>query len=142
MALSAHLPRLPALLLAGGILAGCSGAPRLEIGEPEARLSGSLAGVCAVFVRIANSGDRGDALVGASADLPGAVAEIHEVRGGRMVRSDRLPIPAGGSLELRAGGPHIMVFQLPPGAGAGRELGLRLLFERSGERRVSVRIGG
>lgn len=141
MALSAQLPRVPALLLAGGLL-GCPGAPRLEILEPEARVSPALVGVCSVFLRIANQGDGGDALLRASVDLPGAVAEIHDVRQGRMVRSDRLAVPARGSLQLRAGGPHIMVFRLPPGAGAGSELTLRLFFERSGERRMSVRIAG
>ena len=56
-----------------------------------------------------------------------------------MVRSDRLAIPARGSLELRPGGPHIMVFQMPDG-GAGCALTVRLTFETSGEKLTSVKI--
>lgn len=145
MALSAKwLARVLPLLLAGALApgGGCSRAPRIEIGAPEARLSPALVGACSVFLRIANTGDGGDALLRASVDLPGTVTEIHDVREGRMVRSDRLPIPARGSLELRPGGPHIMVFQLPRDAVPGRELTLRLSFETSGERLTSVKIRG
>lgn len=138
------LARVLPFLLVGALAAsgGCSRAPRIEVGDPEARLSPGLVGACSVFVRIANQGNGGDALLRASVDLPGTVTEIHDVRDGRMVRSERLAIPAHGSLELRPGGPHIMVFQLPREAAAGRELTLRLVFETSGERLTSVRIRG
>jgi hypothetical protein len=93
-------------------------------------------------MRIANPGDGDDALLEARAELPGTVTQIHAVRDGRMVESGRLVIPAGGVLELRPGGLHIMVFQMPKDGGAGREFRLRLRFERSGEKLTSVRIQG
>ena len=129
-----------ALALLGAALPGCARSPHLAIEGPVARASPALVGVVSIFLRVANSGSGGDALLRASVDVPGAVAEIHDVREGRMVRSDRLPIPARGSLELRPGGPHIMVFQMPEGAAAGRELTVRLTFETSGERLTSVTI--
>jgi copper(I)-binding protein len=128
-------------VLAAGALA-CSGTPRIEIVRPEAKLSPALVGVCAVFLHIANAGDGADALVGARVEVPGAVAQLHAMRDGRMVESDRLVVPARGALELRPGGPHIMVFHLPEGDQAACELGLVLRFETSGDRRMSVRLGG
>lgn len=141
---SEKLAHVLPLLLAGALAPapGCSRAPRLEIGAPEAQLSRALVGTCSVFLRIANAGNGTDALIGASVDVPGTITEMHEVREGKMVRRDRLAIPARGSLELRPGGPHIMVFHLPADAGAGRELTLRLVFETSGERLTQVRIQG
>lgn len=122
--------------------AGCSGAPRIEIASGEARLSPALAGVASVFLTIANPGDRSDRLVGVAVDLPGAVAQIHEFRDGRMVQGAGLAVPAHGSLSLRPGGPHIMVFQLPRETGAGSRLTLRLVFETSGEKTASLTIRG
>lgn len=121
---------------------GCAGEPRIEIHGQEARLSSMFGGACAVFLEIRNPGTGGDALVGARVDVPGAIAEIHEVKDGRMVRSGRIAVPARGVVELRPGGLHIMVFKLPRDVRAGTELTLHLEFERSGERRTSVKIHG
>jgi len=134
----------PVLLLAAlaSATAACSGAPRIEIEGQEARLSPALLGVCSVFMKIQNRGNGDDTLVAASVEVPGAITEIHEVREARMVRTARARVPARGVLELRPGGLHIMVFNLPKGVGPGSELTLRLVFGTSGERRTSVRIAG
>jgi hypothetical protein len=140
-----NLRRVPSLLAIGALSsfsAGCSGTPSVRIEGPEARLSTMLQGVCSVFMTIANAGDGEDALVEARADVPGAVTEIHAVRDGRMVQSKKLVVPARGVLELKPGGLHIMVFNLPKDNGAGYEFTLHLRFERSGERRTSVTISG
>ncbi len=135
---------VPFLLLAvftvGG--EGCAGSPQLEIRGAEARRSSMFGGACAVFLEILNSGEGGDVLVGAAVDLPGAIVELHDVKDGRMVRTEKVAIPARGSVALRPGGLHVMVFNLPEGARAGKELTLRLRFETSGERQTSVRIHG
>jgi hypothetical protein len=114
----------------------------VRIDGPEARLSPMLAGVCSIFMTIANAGTGDDALVEARADVPGAVTQIHAVQDGRMVERTKLVVPAGGVLELKPGGLHIMVFNLPKDTGAGFEFTLHLRFERSGERQASVRIRG
>lgn len=137
--------RLPCLIATAAVAAcsaGASGTPRLRIEPAEARLSPMLVGVCSIFMTIANPGDGDDALVEARADVPGAITEIHAVQDGRMVQRSKLVVPAGGALELKPGGLHIMVFNLPKDSGAGYEFSLRLRFEKSGERRTSVRISG
>jgi len=134
------LRRLAPLLAAGAL--ACSGTPRIEIERPEAKISPALVGVGAIFMRIANAGDGADALLGARVELPGTVTQLHAVREGRMVESERLVVPARGALELKPGGPHIMVFRLPEDPGAACELGLVLRFEVSGERRARVRMTG
>jgi copper(I)-binding protein len=133
------------MALAAGLsaaAAGCAGTPRIEIAGARASLSPALLGVCSVFLRIANAGDGADALVAASVEIPGTVTEIHDVVDGKMVRSERVVVPARAAVELRPGGLHIMVFKLPREIAAGSELKLRLVFETSGERRTSVQVGG
>lgn len=134
--------RFASLIAIGALAAGCSGSPLIRIDAPEARLSPMLAGVCSIFMTIANRGDGDDALVEARAEVPGSVTQIHAVRDGRMVESQKLVVPAGGVLELKPGGLHIMVFNLPKDSGAGFEFTLHLRFQRSGEQRTSVRIHG
>lgn len=147
MASTAPNPRRtasPLALAAGLVAAACSagGAPAIRVGAPEARLSPTFGGACAIFMTIANGGAGDDALVEARAEVPGAVTQLHAVRDGRMVERKRLVVPAGGVLELKPGGAHVMVFNLPSDRGAGLEFTLLLRFERSGEQRTSVRVGG
>jgi hypothetical protein len=135
--------RVVPMLAIGALAAGaCSGTPRIGIDAAEARLSPSLVDVCSIFMKISNPGDGDDALVDAQVDVPGTTAQIHAFRDGRMVQGGKLVVPANGVLELRPGGPHIMLFNLPKGSGAGYEFTVRLRFERSGEKRTSVRISG
>jgi periplasmic copper chaperone A len=133
------MPILLAALAAGA--EACAGEPRIEIHAAEARVSPMFGGACSVFLEIRNAGGR-DVLVGAKVEAPGAVAEIHEVKDGRMVKAARVAVPANGVVELRPGGLHIMVFNLPRDMGAGAELTLRLEFENAGEKSTSVRIHG
>jgi copper(I)-binding protein len=122
--------------------ASCSGSPSIAIAGPEARLSPVLLRTCSVFMRIENAGSGDDSLLGAAVGIPGAVAELHGVVDGKMVKQQRVRIPARGAVELRPGGLHVMVFGLPGEAGKGYEFTLRLAFERAGEKVTSVRIAG
>ncbi len=132
----------PLLLLAAGGATACSRAPRIALSGVEARLSPVLVGACSIFMKIENAGNGADSLLDARVDVSGAVAELHGVADGRMVKRDRIPVPANGVLELKPGGAHIMVFRLPKTAAAGTEFTLRLTFETTGERVTSVRIAG
>jgi periplasmic copper chaperone A len=136
--LSRAVPLLVAALCGAG---GCAGAPRITLGAPEARLSPMFGGACSVFLEIRNEGG-GDALVGARVDVPGAIAELHDVKDGRMVKAARVDVPAHGAVGLRPGGLHVMVFKLPRDVGAGAELTVHLAFEKAGEKSTSVRIHG
>ena len=134
--------RTAVLAVAALALGACSGAPRIEIREPHVKLSSSLGGVCAIFLRIENPGDGADALVRASVDAPGTIVELHDFENGRMLRRDRVRVAARSVVELAPGGLHIMVFNLPGDVVPGKELTLRLVFENSGEKVTTVRIPG
>lgn len=92
----------------------------------------------AVFFVLANEGRAGDALVGAGVapDLAGA-AEVHEttMEGGvaRMQPVQRVEVPAGGRVEFKPGGYHIMLLDVKREIKAGDRVRLTLRFETSGE---------
>ncbi|HEY6106048.1 MAG TPA: copper chaperone PCu(A)C [Anaeromyxobacteraceae bacterium] len=132
----------PGLLALATLSAACSGTPQLAVAGQEARLSPVLLGTCSIFMRIENVGNGDDSLLGASVGIPGAVAELHGVRDGKMVKQDRVRIPARSAVALEPKGLHVMVFGLPRDAGPGFEFTLRLAFERTGEKVTSVRIAG
>lgn len=137
---SGPAPRLLALLSLSA--AGCAGSPSIAVAGQEARLSPLLLGTCSVFMRIENAGDGDDSLLSATVGIPGAVAELHGTREGRMVKLDRVRIPAGSAVALEPKGLHVMVFGLPRDAGPGFEFTLRLIFDRTGGKVTSVRIAG
>ncbi len=114
--------------------------PQIVIEAPEARMSGVLVGVCSVFMRIVNSGDGGDDLVEARVDIPGTVAEIHDMEDGKMRRRERIHVPARSTAVLRPLSYHIMTFKMPVDMKEGYEFALHLRFEKSGERTVQVKI--
>jgi len=127
---------LVALLAAG---AGCtSQPPQITIEGQYADLSPVFIGAGSVFLKARNTGGR-DALVGAAVAVPNAVIELHDVKDGRMVRVDKIVIPARETTDLRPGGHHIMIFNMPRTVQEGSELTLTLRFERSGEKQVPIR---
>lgn len=125
------------VILAAG--PGCaSQPPQITIEGQYANLSPIFIGAGSVFFKIKNTGGR-DALVGAAVAIPNAVIELHDVKDGRMVRVDRIVIPSRETTDLRPGGHHIMIFNLPRTVREGSELTLTLRFERSGEKQAPVR---
>lgn len=126
-----------ASLLAGG---GCSsGEPKIRIEAPSAELSPVFLGVASVYLTIRNEGGRDD-LLAASVSVPQALVELHDVRDRRMVKVEHIRIPSRGAVELKPGGMHLMVYNLPRDLQAGAEALLTLRFERSGEHRVPLRL--
>jgi periplasmic copper chaperone A len=132
-----HLVLICTLFSAG---AGCApGEPKIGIEAPSAELSPVFLGVASVFLTIRNDGGR-DALVGASVNIPGALVELHDVKDRRMLKVERIPVRSRGSVELKPGSQHLMIYNLPRTLQEGAEIELMLRFERSGERRVPVRL--
>jgi len=86
----------------------------------------------AMFVVLENQGADRRAVVSASADLAGR-AELHEMRMERgMMRMSpvaRIDVPAGGSTELKAGGRHVMLFDLKKRVAAGTSMVVTLTFD-------------
>jgi len=113
-------------------------APQIEIEGAYATLSDMFLGAGSVFMDIHNTGGR-DALLSTTADVSGSVSELHDVDGSRMVKIDRLAVPARSVVELKPGSRHIMVFNMPRTVREGSEIILTLRFERSGDKKVQVR---
>jgi copper(I)-binding protein len=119
---------------------GCSpGTPRIVIEEPEAKLSPVMLGVGSIFMKIRNSGNSDDTLLYVAINISGALVELHDMKDGKMMKTERIPIPSGSMAVLRPGGLHIMVFKLPGNISEEQEFTLRLVFEKSGEKMVPVR---
>lgn len=146
----------PALLLAASVLlAACAGAgPAIGISGAWARPPLAEGGPAAAYLVVENRGPAADALLGASSPIAGSV-EVHETfelgagdpaasdgaMGGGMMGMrpvDRLEIPAGGRVELRPGGHHLMLVGLRGPLAPGSSIELTLRFERAGDVTVSV----
>ena len=95
----------------------------------------------AVYVTLSNAGAQPDALVSASTDVA-QTTELHEVTqdGGvmKMRPVKTIPVPAGGTTELKPGGYHIMLMGLKHDLKPGEKVAVTLKFERGGETRVEA----
>jgi copper(I)-binding protein len=136
---------LRAALLGAGLAAvtflfacNSSGPPKIAIEGQYAELSPMLYGVASVFMTIRNDGGK-DAVTGVTVDIPGAITELHDVEGRRMVKVRSIAVPSRGNEKLTPGGPHIMIFNMPRSMHTGSKAVLTLIFERAGERKVPVR---
>jgi copper(I)-binding protein len=97
----------------------------------------------AVYVTLSNAGSQGDALVSAQSDAAQKV-ELHETQkaGGvmKMRPVTRIPIPAGGKVELKPGGYHIMLLDLKRDLKPGDTVPVTLGFEHGGELRIEAAV--
>jgi copper(I)-binding protein len=119
-------------------VAGCDGGrPQLSIENARAELSPVLRGEALIYLRIVNTGGK-DTLSRVTIDIPGAVADLHEMKGAFMVLGKSLRIPIRSTVELVPMGSHIMVEHLPKDAKEGYHFNLTLSFERSGEVRIPL----
>lgn len=95
------------------------------------RLVPPSAEVTAAYLVLENAGPEPDALIGASSAAAREV-ELHETveRDGqmKMVKVDRMELPAGGKLELRPRGPHLMLVGLTAPLREGDQIPLQLRF--------------
>jgi copper(I)-binding protein len=112
---------------------GGSGATAPTVSGAWVRVPMNAAGPAAAYLRIANTGSGADALVSVSSPAADAV-ELHESMMGDdgsmgMRPIDELAIPAGGSVELKPGGAHLMLIGLTSPLAAGRTVQLRLTFK-------------
>jgi|AraplaDrversion2_2_1032049.scaffolds.fasta_scaffold08998_2 copper(I)-binding protein len=89
------------------------------------------------YLTITNTGDVDDRLLSASSAVAGAV-EVHEmVMQGQIMKMRRIDkgvvIPAGGSVILAPGGPHLMFMRIKAPFRAGDRVNLTLSFEKAGQ---------
>ena len=116
----------------------------LEIHHPHALATPPGAKVAGGYMTITNHGGEADRLVGGSATFAGKV-EIHEMKmdGDTMVMrpvEGGLEIPAGGSVELKRGGYHVMFMKLDGAFKAGDRRKVTLVFEKAGEVEVELAV--
>jgi copper(I)-binding protein len=97
--------------------------------------------VSAGYLTLVNDTTAEDALVSASSPRAERV-EVHEMtmEGGvmQMRAAPRLPIPAGGSVELAPSGRHLMFYGVAQPFAEGETIPVRLTFERAGAIDVSL----
>jgi copper(I)-binding protein len=111
--------------------------PGITVKGAFARPSPSAGGTGGVFLTITNNSGAADRLVGAS--TPAAkMVEIHETIDDNGVMKMRpvaggFEIPAGGELELKPGGKHLMLMGLTQPLTEGGEVEVTLKFEKAGD---------
>ncbi len=112
----------------------------IEIIGPSARANPNP--VSSVYMHIENRGSQPDRLVSAACPMAGMV-QIHEVvtEGGQSRMQEKaggLEIPAGGHVDLKPGGYHIMLMDLERPLKEGETIQVTLRFERAGEITIDV----
>ncbi len=149
--MSKRLARLALIVTLGaaiGLLVACGGGaqgPSVTVSDAWARSSPTADGNSAIYMTIKNAGSEADALVKAATSVSN-VTEIHEmimenqVMKMRPVAGQRLDIPAGGNVELKPGGVHLMLIGLKQQLKPGDKVDVTLTFEKSGDKTVQAEV--
>ena len=108
----------------------------LQIVAPAIRATLPNQPVAGGFLTITNSGSEPDRLVGGSAEFAADV-QIHEMAVENDVMKMRelgegLEIPAGGTVELKPGGYHVMFMKISEPMKDGETRKAKLVFEKAG----------
>ncbi len=137
------------LFLVAVVVSACSPAasgPQITVEGVWGRNSPKMATAGAFYMVIKNSGSEADKLVSASAEVCGTV-ELHEsymmddgAMGMRPVTGGTIEIPAGGSVELKVGGLHVMCLDKTSEFALGDTYPVTLTFEKAGEIVVDAKI--
>ena len=130
------------------LFSNCSSKPQAAIsvdgqwGRPSPKTA--MAG--AFYLTIHNNGNSSDKLVGVQSTACGT-AELHEsvmdannVMGMQPVQGGFIEIPAGKSVELKAGGLHIMCIDKKQEFTTGAKLPVVLKFEKFGDLAIEIEI--
>jgi copper(I)-binding protein len=90
----------------------------------------------AVYVTIRNAGKEADSLLSASSDAAQTL-ELHETKNEagvmKMRPVQKIAVPAGGKIEMKPGGYHMMLMGLKRDLKPGDKVHVTLKFERAGE---------
>jgi copper(I)-binding protein len=138
---------LNALLVAvvGFGLAGMANAQNAKVGSVQienAYTRSTVPGQMAAggFMKIENKG-AADQLISASSPVAGEV-QLHEMAMEGNVMKMRqvkdIPVPAGGAVELKPGGLHLMFMNIKAPLAAGETVPVKLKFAKAGEVEVKM----
>ncbi|MEZ5910277.1 MAG: copper chaperone PCu(A)C [Hyphomicrobiaceae bacterium] len=114
----------------------------LVLSSPWSRATPGGAKVGAGFVTIENKGGQPDRLIAGASPIAGKI-EIHEMSVEKGVMRMRLlpkglEIPAGGKVELKPGGYHIMFIDLRRPIVKGQAVKATLTFEKAGRIEIEL----
>jgi copper(I)-binding protein len=128
-------------LVAGGAMAHDYTLKSLSIDHAFARATPPGAKTGGAFFVVENTGTTSDRLIRVASSAAGG-AELHEMAmdGGvmKMRAIAAMDVPAGGRLELKPGGYHVMMIDLKQPLKAGDKVPLTLTFERAGSIDIAV----
>lgn len=114
----------------------------IEIYNPRV-MAGKAGEVTGGFMSIENTRSEADKLLGAACGAA-AMTQAHETTMDdgvmRMREVEVIEIPAGGRVELKQGGYHIMLMDLKQDVIAGETAECTLTFERAGEVALSLMV--
>ncbi|GAB4429838.1 MAG: hypothetical protein Kow002_18410 [Anaerolineales bacterium] len=117
--------------------------PQIEVSDVWGRPSPMKEGNGAIYMTITNLGSEDDRLLSAASDVA-EVVELHDMTMEndvmKMFHVDFMDVPAGGSLELKPGGKHVMLIGLHEQLQPGQVVALTLQFEKAGSILVEAEI--
>lgn len=111
--------------------------PKIEVKDPWVREVPPTSKMSAAYMVIENKGRESDKLIDAVSNAS-KMTEIHETVEGRMRRVKAIEVPAGGRVELKPGGYHMMLIDLNKPLKEGDKVEITLKFEKSGEIKVQA----
>ncbi|MFF5365971.1 copper chaperone PCu(A)C [Streptomyces sp. NPDC013187] len=136
-----------ALVIAGALaLAGCGGSGSDgggDSGKPDLSADSAYMpqpvsdDMAAGFLTVTNKGGASDELTSVTSDIAGQVT-VHETVDGAMQEVKSLKIPAGGRLELKSGGDHLMFEELKSKPKEGQTVSVELHFAHSDPVKVEM----
>ncbi len=136
------MKRIVFFLMLVGLVSACASSGGITVESVWGRDSPKTAMAGAVYMQIKNTGAQPDKLLSAKSDGCGTV-ELHEsyqeangMMGMRPVTGGFIPIPAGGTVELKVGGLHVMCINRKVDFTVGTKVPLTLMFEKAGEIKV------
>ena len=165
------LARLAPIAIVALLVAACGGTASggIKVSDAWSRTSPMVAGAGALYMVIENTGSTADALTGGTTDIATTV-EVHETyavesmpaesqamggmespaasdggMGGSVMamrQIERLDVPAGGTVELKPGGYHIMLIGLTRELVVGEKIDITLAFEKAGDLKVTAEVRG
>ena len=92
----------------------------------------------AAFFVIKNNSDKDIAITGANSDIA-KKNELHtHIKENKMMKIEKLVVPAKSSLELKSGGDHVMLIGLKKELKAGDEINLELSFSDGDKKSIKV----
>jgi copper(I)-binding protein len=133
--------RFLALLM---IVAAPAALAQVQVESPWSRATAPGARVAAGYLVLRNRAAIPDRLVGATSPAARKVETHVTVRDGDIMRMREVPgyeIPAGGTFELKPGGPHLMFVDVRRPFKEGEAIPVTLRFEKAGEVKVEFKVG-